>query len=361
MLSRRRLLTTGLSAAALCAVGYSMWPRLDAYNEQAARQRRLMEADPERADLIRMSTLAANSHNTQPWTFQLQDRRVIIRPDLSRRTAVVDPEDHHLYISLGCASENLSIAARIHGWQPALSVVRGAETAISIGLDSTGAKASDLYQAIPLRQSTRSDYDGCAVPTQDLNTLAAAAAQEGVSVRIVTDPSEMDAIADLVVAGNGVQMDNPAFVQELRDWIRFTPDQAIATGDGLFSACSGNPVVPEWMAARLFDLFFQKESENDKYRRHIRSSAGIAVFTADQQDAAHWINVGRSFQRFALHSTALGIRNAHINQPIEVPELRRDFAGWLGDATTRPDLIVRFGYAPALPMSLRRPVADVIT
>ena len=107
-------------------------------------------------------------------------------------------------------------------------------------------------------------------------------------------------------------------------------------------------------------MFFKKESENDKYRDHIRSSAGVAVFVGDRADPEHWIKVGRSFQRFALQATALGIRNAHINQPIEVPSIRPEFARWLGMPEARPDLVIRFGRAPALPMSLRRPVENVI-
>ncbi len=33
---------------------------------------------------------------------------------------------------------------------------------------------------------------------------------------------------------------------------------------------------------------------------------------------------------------------------------------WLGFGGMRPDLVIRFGYAPLLPMSMRRPVKDVI-
>ena len=147
---------------------------------------------------------------------------------------------------------------------------------------------------------------------------------------------------------------------ELRDWLRFSPDRAIADGDGLFSACSGNPVMPEWIGRLFFDALFTKDAENEKYRDQIRSSAGVAVFIGDRADPLHWIRVGRSFERFALQATALGIRNTHINQPVEVPLVRSEFAQWLGVPGVRPDLVVRFGRAPALPMSLRRPVEDVI-
>jgi hypothetical protein len=66
-----------------------------------------------------------------------------------------------------------------------------------------------------------------------------------------------------------------------------------------------------------------------------------------------------SFQLFALRATALGLRHAHVNQPVEVPAVRADLARWLG-TERRPDLVVRFGYAEPLPMSLRRPVEAVL-
>ena len=92
----------------------------------------------------------------------------------------------------------------------------------------------------------------------------------------------------------------------------------------------------------------------------MRSSAGIAVFVGEKADPEHRIKVGRSFQRFALQATVLGIRTAHVNQPIEVPSVRSAFARWLGMPDGRPDLIIRFGRAPAMPMSLRRPVIAVL-
>jgi hypothetical protein len=354
------MVTSGLSLAGLGTVGYSLWPRLNRYNEEVARQRHLLSADPDLEDFVRMASLAANSHNTQPWKFRLDDDRVIVLPDFARRTDIVDPDNHHLYIGLGCATENLIIAAKANGRSAEPSIETGSETTINISLKSGPVEDTPLYEAIPFRQSTRSEYDGQPISASDISLLEAAAQEDGVSVLIFTESSDREAILEFVVEGNNAQMDDPAFVAELLDWIKFTPDQALETHDGLFIATSGNPVVPAWLAERMFDTFFQTDSENDKYSNQIRSSAGIAVFLGDKEDPEHWIKVGRSFQRFALQSTTLGIRNAHVNQPIEVPAVRPEFANWLGLPGSRPDLIVRFGRAPALPMSLRRPVAEIM-
>lgn len=358
MVTRRGLITTGGAALALGGLGYGLWPNLNAYTDQMQQLRQTLGTNPDLTELIRYATLAANSHNTQPWHFRINDNRISILPDLTRRTAVVDPDDHHLYISLGCATENLLLAAAAHGRPGTVEI---SADGIDVALGTGAPVSSPLYDAIPLRQSTRAPYDSQPIATDDIQSLQAAAAVDGVTTLLFTEPRQRDDILDFVIAGNTAQMDDPAFVAELRDWLRFSPAEALATGDGLFSACSGNPVTPAWLGRTMFSLVFNVDIENDKYRDHVRSSAGIAVFTGDRADPAHWINVGRSFQRFALQATALGIRTAHINQPIEVPALRGEFASWLGSPDARPDLVIRFGRAAPLPMSARRPVSAIVT
>jgi hypothetical protein len=107
-------------------------------------------------------------------------------------------------------------------------------------------------------------------------------------------------------------------------------------------------------------LLFRVQPENAKNMRYIRSSAGIAVFVSDVDDQAHWVEAGRCYERFALQATALGIRNAFVNQPVEEVSLRPAFAKALGLKAGRPDLVVRFGRGEAMPSSLRRSLEAVI-
>lgn len=360
LVSRRTVVATGAALGALGVVGYGLWPDMEGYADEVQRQRQMLGAEPGLADLVRMATLAANSHNTQPWRFRLWDDSITILRDLTRRTGAVDPDNHHLYVSLGCAAENLAIAGSAVGRTGEVAVTTGAEPAIAVELAPAAPGPEDLYRAIPLRQSTRSVYDGRQVSPAELALLEEAAREDGVSILVFTEPRDIGAILEFVVAANGAQMGDPAFVKELRDWLRFSPARAVETGDGLFSACSGNPVAPDWIGVRMFDAFFTPDTENDKYRAQVESSAGIAVFVGDRDDPEHWIRVGRSFERFALRATTLGIRTAHLNQPVEVAAFRPEFARWLGIPDRRPDLVIRFGRGLAMPMSLRRPVSDVI-
>ena len=147
---------------------------------------------------------------------------------------------------------------------------------------------------------------------------------------------------------------------ELKSWLRFSETDAVATRDGLFARASGNPAMPSWLARMLLPLVFTTNGENSKYHDHIESSAGIAVFASDANDKSHWVAAGRACQRFGLQATALGLKYAFVNQPVEVSALRGQFAAYLGLGERRPDLVLRFGAGPDLPRSLRRPPEQVM-
>jgi hypothetical protein len=133
----------------------------------------------------------------------------------------------------------------------------------------------------------------------------------------------------------------------------------MASGDGLFSAASGNPSLPGWLGPPAFDRLVTAKSEADKYARQIDSSAALAVFVGDAADPPHWIRTGQACQRFALAATGLGLKLAFVNQPVKVARLRSELAALVG-TDKRPDLVLRLGYGPTLPYSPRRPVAAVM-
>jgi hypothetical protein len=368
MTTRRRFIaTTAIVSTGVAVAGYALNSRNARveYEDAVRRTWRHSQGEPDSSrarllELVRYATLAPSSHNTQCWQFRVGEETVAILPDYRRRCPVVDPDDHHLFVSLGCAAENLIQAASARGYRAAASFEAGPTESLNIALQSARPIPSPLYEAIPLRQSSRCEFDGKALSAQELRQLEAAGNGTGVTVRLLSERPAVDAVLDFVLQGKTAQMRDRAFVRELKHWIRFDGAQAARTGDGLFAGASGNPSVPPWLGGLMFDLFFQEEAENDKYARQIRSAAGIAVFVSDEDDKAHWIEAGRSFQRFALQAAALGICTAHVNQPVEVPSIRPQFASFLGMTSGRPDLVVRFGRGPQMPRSVRRPLEAVL-
>ncbi len=363
-LNRRMALLGGggvlLAGGGAAALSFLRMGSSEAYAETVAASRAALGADPDLKQLVRFATLAANGHNTQPWRFRLSQGRIDILPDFTRRTPVVDPDDHHLYASLGCAAENLALAGAARGRRGEPRFDDAGDGSITFEFNRGPNESSALFDAIPRRQSTRVDYDGKAIGAEDLRALATAAAIPGVDVVLVTDRPRLDQLRDLIVAGNTAQMADAAFLRELKDWIRFNPRDALAKGDGLYGACSGNPTLPTWLGPFMFDMASKAEAENEKIARQMRSSAGVAVFVAAASDRDHWVRAGQACQRFALQATAQGLKLAFLNQPTEVPRLRPELAALVGLPGRRPNIVMRFGYGPTMPMSPRRPVDAVL-
>ncbi len=368
MITRRQFAVSAhcLAAAPLLLSGCSQETAVDGYEAVAARTWQLgqetgLAGTALHQELVRHATLAPSSHNTQCWKFAIEGggRSITVLPDLARRCPAVDPDDHHLFVSLGCATENLIQAALAHGlkgdaqFDPVIDAVR-------VTLEPTQARTTPLYTAIPLRQCTRGNYDGAPLSGEELALLERAGSSDKVRLLLLTERPAMEQTLDYVMQGNTAQLADAAFVKELKAWIRFNGADAVGTRDGLYSVCTGNPNIPAWIGDLAFRWIVTPKGENDKAAQQVRSSAGIAVFVGQTADKAHWVEVGRCYERFALQATALGIRNAFLNQPVEVAALRPPFASALGLTGQRPDLVVRFGRGPLLPRSLRRPVEAVL-
>ncbi len=365
--TRRNFLRLGGIAAAACALS-PLLVGCEPVDYEAAANRARQPAKPEDHDLhtlVRLATLAPSGHNTQPWKFRILPATIQIYPDLTRRVPVVDPDDRELWISLGSALENLLVAAEYFGYQAETTyhLAGTPDDHISIALEKPGAKRSRppaLFEAIPRRQCTRNEYDQKSVPITILRSLEAAATGAGVSPLMFTGAAAMEPLLEYVNAGNEQQLTDDKFRSELINWLRFTDREAVEALDGLASGATGNPKVPRWLAQLFIGNALNPEAQNKKDNLHIRSSSGLLLFASQKNDTAAWIETGRAYERFALLATARNIKNAFINQPCEVPELRAQVQAQLKLNGAFPQLLVRFGHGLAMPRSLRRPVGQVL-
>ncbi len=315
-------------------------------------------------NLIHYAAMAPSGHNTQPWKFSIHDNRIRIYPDFSRRLPVVDLDDHALYISLGCALENLVIAAQKDGYFSKVNYFPNSEEYLEVEFsEGPSAEVTDLYRAIPERQSNRRIYDGSPIPDDHLQQLANANTYPDVDLKInLTDDKQIGPVIKLVKEANQIQFNDSAFVEELISWIRFSKHEELERKDGLTSSAMGFPSVPRWLGKMIIRNFATPEGEAKKCENMIRSSAALIFFIAKNRTKKNWVDVGRSFERTALTATSLGISHAHLNMPCEVESVRNKFSEFLElKENEEPLLLIRFGYAKPMPRSPRRDISEVIT
>lgn len=361
-LNRRDFLKV-LGATGVVAVGghmlHTYTPWLD-YKGQVSMNKQKFDNNHsnQMIELVRYATLAANGHNTQPWKFSIKEQTIEILPDYDRRLPIVDPNDRELWISLGCALENLLITARGIGYAPEVSYPDD-ENLIKVNLTVDTPQISPLFAAIPDRQTTRSVYDGQSINISELNKLQALPLEPGVALHFVTDSGGLESVAEYVNQGNLAQYENAAFIEELIYWLRFNRREILNSRDGLFSKCSGNPEVPNWLG-KLFVSGTNPQQQADADVKKLRSSSGVINITSESDDISSWIRTGQVYERLSLMMTSLNIKSALLNQPIEVADIRPQFQNAMKLGVLFPQLMVRFGYAPAMPNSIRRPVEQVL-
>ncbi|MBK7176415.1 MAG: hypothetical protein IPH82_04380 [Chloroflexi bacterium] len=175
---------------------------------------------------------------------------------------------------LGCALENLIVAARATGFTLEVTYPDMADF-INVQLTADTLE-TPLFKAIPLRAKypfrIRWAAGGSHRPGPDsIPTL-----EPGIGVRLIRKPAALEAVVDYVNQDDLSQYTDPSFIDELIYWLRFNKKDALATLDGLYSRCSGNPEVPGWLG-RMFVAGTKPQQQADIDAAKLRSSPGAIV------------------------------------------------------------------------------------
>ncbi len=171
--------------------------------------------------IINYAIKAPSGHNTQPWFFAIYENSIIITPNFERSLPAVDPNNRELFISLGCAVENLCIAANHYGYESQTDI--NSEWKITVTLNKNSEIIPDtLFEQISIRQTNRLLYNGNSIYQSILDDVIIASQTDSVKIQVFERNSPtFDILKNLVLEGNSQQLNNENFKQELISWIRY--------------------------------------------------------------------------------------------------------------------------------------------
>ncbi len=313
--------------------------------------------------LVECAIKAPSGHNTQPWKFENTDTGIIIHPDFERALPAVDAENYELYISLGCALENMLIAAKQNNYKCSVRYPDNASGSIIVDLtkDDAGKGTPDiLFNEISKRQVTKRKYNDKPLTVDVLKEFGTCFNFEGISMRILDGEKNFKKIIPHIIEANNMQFNNRDFLNELVGWIRFSKNEAKKKNDGIWAATMGMPGIGRLLGRLVMKYFVTAKSEEKRLIELLKHSQGLAIFISDTNNAEAWVKTGQAFQRFGLISTRLGVSHAHLNMPCEEIVVRQKLAIELGIENKHPLLLIRYGYAERMPYSYRRSIEDVI-
>jgi hypothetical protein len=313
--------------------------------------------------VLRYATLSPSSHNSQPWLFHLDGHSVELHADHTRRLPVVDPDDRELVMSCGAALVTLCIALRHFGAEVDVTTMPDErDSAFLARVEVVGwapvpdVKDDDLFAAITARHTVRTAYEPIPIPADVVARMEQAASVERGQL-VVVAAAQRETITHFVSEADRVQMSDPRFRRELAHWMRINQP---AADDGMPGYAIGmseleSAVGP--LVVRTFDVGGRQAAKDEDLAR---GSALLAVLTTAHDDIADWIAAGQAMQRVLLTATAADVRASFLNQPIEVPSLRKRLQQAVGLAG-QPQLLLRFGYGASGAPTPRRSVSDVVT
>jgi len=393
-ITRRNALLRGLAGVTVLAAGGLVWrawsggvfhagegPAYELWRDWRE------DRSPGPLAIVKAGILAASAHNTQPWRFRVSSERIAVHADAQRHLGPFDPYRREMMLSLGCALENMILAARSAGFEPliergagrlSLSAKVDAGPVAVVNLSPRERRTSALFNAIGDRHTHRGGYDSSRPISRDLlDEMQALVAGDAV-VRLIlfVEGDRKSRLGQLTVsATEDIIADHDMAAASAR-WFRFDWDSLQQQRDGITLDAVGLPPLIN-AAAKILPPPSPEQADQQWLGAtrdiHVKTATVLGVIAVrDLYDLPTTLAAGQAWQRLHLLATSHGVAAQPVNQAAErvdreaelahPPRMAEALAQVTGDAAWKPTFIFRMGYAdrPAR-HSPRRPVSAVVS
>jgi nitroreductase len=305
--------------------------------------------------LLRYAILAPSVRNTQPWAFSLQGNRVHLLADFRKAQPVADPDRRELYISLGCAIENLLVAAEHFGFGHEIAYFpeRGAPDLVATIIFAPGgtpspARAGATLASILGRHNDDGVFRPAPVPEWLRVRLLACRIEPDLQILLTDDCPFRNWIDALTLEADRAELSDPGFRRELKYWIGQGVFGSPPVRERLRNAANARPELAEHVARRDHAL--------------VESAALLGLICATEDSHLHHVRVGQLFERLWLTATAMGVSINPMSQTMRHPQLRAVVGELLPSAGWTPQHLFRMGFGSSVGgrRTPRRPVDDVV-
>jgi nitroreductase len=297
--------------------------------------------------LVRFAVLAPSAHNTQPWSFSINNNSIFVFINNERALKESDPVWRQVIISLGCAIQNILIAADYYGFQCFVDYFPNKDNRNLVAkinfIDSNILKNdfSHLIFSILKRRTNRNKYD-TRLPTSVFLDELRAENREGFGVVIVSDRPRCEILAQLALISQIETMDQDFFREELSRYIK---SNLTREKIGMPGFTLGIPTPVSFFASRLIrkiNLSRKTQTKDEVLLMKYTSAFGI-VFAPGDSDFDR-VKAGELLQKAWLLAEKNGLSCAPLAAPVQIDEYCKKIQEIL-HFPNRPLAFFRLGYA----------------
>ncbi len=278
--------------------------------------------------LLRYAILAPSTHNTQPWLFRIIKSGCEVYYDPKLLLPEGDPQKRDLHISIGCAIENIIVAAKYFGVFDYISMKSTTDSnhLATIYFKNLSSKVNDNYRkilnTIPKRVNARGIFQPIKVPVEILNEISTIINNEyqlnNITVHWISNETQISEIARLTAEGLKIAYAKKSFRKEMARWLR---SSLTRRKDGIPGYALKMPFPFSFIfptLVRWFNLGFFLSKLN---QMSLNSAPLVVIITANANNPLIWLNVGRIAQRIMLEFNARGWQTSIFVASIEMGKL----------------------------------------
>jgi nitroreductase len=304
--------------------------------------------------LIRYAILAPSTRNSQPWRFTIERNIIRLWADPARRLPVADPSRRELHLSLGCALENLLIAADCSGFRHEVACfpedsVPDLAAVITL-LPGTHAWAAAprvaSLEALSRRHTPHRPFLARPVASRVLDCLRALPGEPGVRWCLSDGVEDRRTVGVLSVRAVATLFGDAAYREEMMRPIGGNAPGLVSRSEKLTRSHS----EPARRLARELSAV-------------IRSASVIGLIGSLNDGPADQLRSGRVLERLWLAATMEGLALQPIGYPLQTPATREALAALFPAAGVHAQQFFRLGYATPQDddQTPRRPVDEVVS
>jgi hypothetical protein len=296
---------------------------------------------------LNFGILAPSSHNSQPWEFKLDEKKLSIYVFKSkiRSLPTGDPNNDLGYISIGCTIENIITAADYFGYSTHITYEESTDTDLCATLQFTQDHEQildnkHLVHQISKRVVNRGKYES-KNPNDDFLKKIKQLSTENYKIILIQDPKDISPVAEIVNDASIKLMDSPLFRKELSNHVKNNFTKSFV---GIPAFGMQIPNILSFFAPTLVRLLnMDKLNKKQNMSLFTKYTPLVVVLISKKDSKKDKLTIGRLYQLISLYAISENIKTSPWGA-VSVHEESKQKLQKILQTEFYPEFLFRMGY-----------------